>query len=65
MARGEGGAGPISVHNNKLWSLVLKWSMFKIGTQPLHNSDKPPRLMASINNSNKNNNKFDGNEINL
>ena len=52
MAGGEGGSGPICVHNNKQWSLGPEWSMSKVGTPPPHNLDKPHGLVASINNNN-------------
>ena len=51
MVEGEGGAGPISVRNNKRRSLGPEWSISKVGTPPPHNSDKPHGLVASINNN--------------
>ena len=41
--------------NNKRRILGLEWSMYKFGTPPPHNSDKPCRLLNSINNNNNNN----------
>ena len=54
MVVGEGGEVPISVHNNKRWSLGPEWSMSEVGTPPPHNSDTPYILVASINNNNNN-----------
>ena len=46
--RGEGGAGSISkIFNNKQQSLGPEWSMFKFGTSPPHNLDKPHGLVTS------------------
>ena len=56
MEGGEGGAGTISVHNNRRRSLGPECSLSEVGTPPPHNLDKPHRLVTSIIN-NKNNNK--------
>ena len=50
MAEGEGGAGTISIRNNKQRSLGPEWSMSEFGTPPPNNLDKPHGLVASINN---------------
>ena len=51
--RGQGGL--ISVGNNKQQILDPEWSMFKVGTPPPNNSDKPHGLVDSINNNSNNN----------
>ena len=51
MTGEEGGAGPISVRNNKRQRLGLEWSMSEVVTPPPHNSDKTHGLVASINNN--------------
>ena len=52
VAGGEGGAGTISVRNNKRQILGLGWSMSKVGTPPPHNLENPHGMVASTNNNN-------------
>ena len=52
MEGGEVGSGPISkLRNNKRRILGPEWLMFKVGTPPPHNLDKPHGLVASNNNN--------------
>ena len=53
MEGGDGGAGPISVRNNKRHSLGPEWSMSKVGNPPPNNWDKRYTLVSSIINNNK------------
>ena len=49
----EGGEVPTSkLCNNKQRGLGPEWSMYEVGTPPPHNSEKPHRMVASINNIN-------------
>ena len=41
----------INLWNNKRQNLGPEWSMSEVGTLPPHNSEKPHRMVASINNN--------------